>query len=302
MRAGADAREETGGNRVRGNRKPQVSQSLVKAWRDALAVTPQDVAAFIPTERELTVAESLLDGQLNMTAIVAASDLTEAQVREVFRNPVAMAWISRQIDQLCQHRLGLVDASMFTRAINGDVTAAKLVYERAGKLQKAGQVNVIAHGNTQINLGGLSNDELKRLIDEEERALALKTDAAPGAGATVPRPEGAVGEAEDGTAAVLHPAPPAGGVPQHGDEQAAPADAGGEPVGEEPRRGKRGPGARSRLLVLESTEPGADGGGAHASSGLDRPEVLGEEDRRDSGEGPEHGDGDLGATEEAGDR
>lgn len=196
--------------------------ALTKAWKDALSVTPHDVAGFIPTERELSVAEALLDGQLTPSAIQAATDLTLAEVKSVFGDPVAMAWISRQIDQLCQHRLGLVDAAMFARAVAGDVTAAKLVYERVGKIRKLGAVNVFSHGNTQINLSGLSNDDLKKLIAEDERTLALS------AGASVPGAEGADEASEGGAGAVLHAPLEAGGVSQSAEDVPPEADAGRE--------------------------------------------------------------------------
>lgn len=219
-------------------RRPAVQPALVAAWRRAAEVTPQAVEGHIPTTATLQVGEALLSGKTSVRDIVDLTGLTEEEARGVLLDPTAMAWISRQVYYFFQHRAALVDATLYHRAMAGDIPAIKLFYERMRMLVQDQTIRHVYSG--EVNLKQLNVDELQQLVADKSRLLnatGVIIDVTPGSRDPVPGAEGAGDEAPEGAAAVL-PAdadtpPEAAPLPRQGEDAPAPPLPGGEPVGQD---------------------------------------------------------------------
>lgn len=157
----------------------QLSPTLSRICQRALTTTPDQVRLYQPTEFAVACAEAMLAGEMTFKGI--AEHLTGAYetaisaraVGELFRDPVVCAWISEQINGAISSRLGMIDAAMLNRALTGNVNAAKLLYERYGKLQKrAISLNV----DLPFDPSQLSAEQLRKLADQSERNLGGATE------------------------------------------------------------------------------------------------------------------------------
>lgn len=155
--------------KIEARRERRLAPELAEAWRSALTVTEADVANYIPTSLDATIAEALLAGALSPARVAEVTGRAEAEVRAVITDPVAMAYISRAMYAVIGHRLALVDAAMYTRAVSGDVQAAKLVYERVRALTSDKNINVKFSGG--VNISALSDEDLRRILLDKERTL-----------------------------------------------------------------------------------------------------------------------------------
>jgi hypothetical protein len=141
--------------------RKKLSRALRRAWESAINVTPRDVAAYKPSHSDIHIAEALTLGNTTIEDMVKHTQLKREQVREILGCPVAMAWISEQCERLFKLRKGIVDATLYARAVSGDIAAMKLYYERTEILQKqpAFQVNI-----GQMNYEACSDDDLIKIL------------------------------------------------------------------------------------------------------------------------------------------
>lgn len=148
----------------------RISPTLRRNWEAALDVSEQDVARYVPTKVDVDVGEALLAGQLTIEEVANFAGHTPLAVRRTLTNPVAMAWVSRQIHNLFRHRAGVVDAALYQCAVRGDVNAIKLFYQRMGQLMDEKTVRHVYSGG--VRLDTLSEDELRLMIKDKNAALA----------------------------------------------------------------------------------------------------------------------------------
>ncbi len=127
----------------------------------ALEVSERDIDTFIPTSMDMGVAEALLAGCFTSVDIAAFLQTTPSRVWGTLKNPVAAAWVSRQLQSHVKHRLGMVLSSMFARAVGGDVGAAKLLLDRFGQIQSLS--HVIHHKGLDVTK--LSDADLDMVIN-----------------------------------------------------------------------------------------------------------------------------------------
>lgn len=170
---------------------------LVEAWKRATAVDEREVQAFIPGTAEIRVAEALLNSVGSIKDIAEHAGITAVSVRRVIADPVAVAWISRQIAAQIQNRLGLIDAALYRAAASGSIPAIRLCYERFDKLSRnVGTLNV-----TQVNYSSMPDDDLKRIAAARlaEFTRVIDASAAPG----LPQPLGRDAEQATGSSAPL---------------------------------------------------------------------------------------------------
>ena len=146
-----------------------VTSSLVEAWRRAAYVTPQEIAAYVPTELDFHLGEALVGGHLTLTELANACGVPPTTIREALASPVRMAYLSGVVQAHFQHRLAMVDAALFQRAMAGDIRAIQLFLERHGKLSKHIQVN--HHYSGGVDLKTVSDEELRKLISDVDSRL-----------------------------------------------------------------------------------------------------------------------------------
>jgi hypothetical protein len=142
---------------------------IVDGWRRAADLTPEQVECFKPTEVDISVGEALLAGNTQASRIAEYSGLDAAQVRDTLNNPIAMAWLSRQITALFTHRAALVDALLYQRAMTGDLAAIKLFYDRMRLLDKSMEIKHAYSG--EVSLKQIPDDELARMVQDKARLL-----------------------------------------------------------------------------------------------------------------------------------
>ena len=141
-----------------------LSPALAKIAQRALHVDLEHLRAYQPREIDMQIAEAMLAGHCSFKAIAEATELSAATIGRTMQDPMVCAWVSRAVHNQIQHRLGLVDASMMQRACAGDVRAARLLYDRYGKM-------VNRSLNVNVQAGGIAADIHKR-SDEELIKLA----------------------------------------------------------------------------------------------------------------------------------
>jgi hypothetical protein len=89
--------------------------------------------------------------------------LSKQAINYRLQNPVRCAWISRQLCRVIPQRLGQIYASLYKKAIRGDVRAANLILERFDPMfRPAG-----GGAYTQINIGAAGPVDIRKLNDEE---------------------------------------------------------------------------------------------------------------------------------------
>lgn len=138
------------------------TQYLRVLAKRAADVPPEDVDRYIPSEAVLRCTEVILGGTVRRIDIAEQLGVAPETVGMYLADPVACAWVMRQISNTIGDRLALVDAAMYSRALGGDVAAAKLIFERY-----APAVQTHRH---LLQVGG--NDELSKLSDAELMRLA----------------------------------------------------------------------------------------------------------------------------------
>jgi hypothetical protein len=158
------------GARVRCGARHPGKAAVQRSLKDALAITDQEIASYVPTDTDTMVGEALVSGASTMVGIQGYCGLDRNEIKATMNNPVAMAWISRQVEALFKTRAAVIDAAVYLRAAGGDVQAAKLFYERMRLLQVNTQrVEHVYSGG--VNISALPDDELARIVMEKGRML-----------------------------------------------------------------------------------------------------------------------------------
>lgn len=152
-----------------------ISSLLVDAWRRALDVSERDIAAFVPTTDVCEVGEALLAGATSVEAAASCSGLSEARVRDVICNAIAMSWIAQQVHEHFRRRIAFVDAALYGRAVAGDIPAIRLWYERHDSLDHAQKIDVRHRHSIAFDPSTLSTEDLRRLVQDNGRLLASST-------------------------------------------------------------------------------------------------------------------------------
>jgi hypothetical protein len=196
---------------------------LRKSWEKAISVSERDIAGFVPTDADIGIGEAILAGGQTVDTICKLSGLKIDRVKAVMTNPVAMAWISKQIYHLFQHRASIIDAALYMRAAGGDVQAMKLFYERMHQLGPREQ-NINVNYSGGVNIQALQDDELERIVNEKRRLLPAEfrrlAESATDAGCEEPEGSGDDLPGADGTGSAPPGEPPpvlqadAGGSPK----------------------------------------------------------------------------------------
>jgi len=110
----------------------RISPALSRIAERGMTVTEEEIRTYTPGETDLAVAEAMLGGALTFQEIAESIGRSPALVSDKLKCPVLCAWVSRAVHQQISHRLGMIDAAMYRRALGGDVRAADLLYKRYG--------------------------------------------------------------------------------------------------------------------------------------------------------------------------
>lgn len=170
--------------------RKRTSVALFKLAERALTVSPRDVDVYAPREFDLRVAEAMLAGAITFDAIAQVLEVDTQTVSRHLRDPLVCAWVSRVVHTHVQHRLGLVDAAMLSRAMAGDARAARLLYDRYGQMVNR-SVNVNVSGRA-ADFAKFDDADLDALIEDANKHAGITTIAR----AQDPAPAGDRGEEE----------------------------------------------------------------------------------------------------------
>jgi hypothetical protein len=149
-------------------------------------VEPKQLDAYVPNALDIQIAEAILNGAISFVDIGAQLEAKPATISKYMEDPVVVGWIGREIQQHIEKRLFLVSASMFQRAIAGDVSAAKLILERFGQLVHRSE-SIVHKG---MDLQRLSDEELDRALQDHGIQVEARV-VADGAGESTTPAEGA---------------------------------------------------------------------------------------------------------------
>ena len=132
-----------------------------------------EVAAFPYTHQDILMAQAMIGGAKTIQEIADAAEMNVNTARHALLCPVRCAWISQEIEKAVETRLGSVMGAVYSRAIaTGDPRCAEMLLKHYGRLRPDRKEQLHVHAS--VDLSGLSNDELKRLIDQKARQLNLK--------------------------------------------------------------------------------------------------------------------------------
>jgi hypothetical protein len=119
----------------------------------------------------MQVTEGLLAGMSTPQDLATFAGVSKTAITDLLRDSVAMAWVSKQVYGLMEHRLGLVDAALFNLAVAGNLTAIRTVYDRLGKLQHTQEVNHHHNYSGGIDLTALTLEDLRKLVTDKNRTV-----------------------------------------------------------------------------------------------------------------------------------
>lgn len=139
-----------------------VPKGMRKMYERALLAPEEDIEAYQPTPLALDICDAYLQGCRTHAEIAEHSNHARTSISTLLRDPVACAWIARNLHACVQQRLGLIDAALFSTAVAGNVPAAKLCFERYGQLVDRKVVKHI-HSETGIPFDELSNEDLEAI-------------------------------------------------------------------------------------------------------------------------------------------
>jgi hypothetical protein len=149
--------------------------AMQKVQLRGLSVTEREVQEFPFDHCDVLLAEALMAGCSTAADISRETEVQQSLVRERLTDPVRCAWLSRELAKAVEHRLGNVLAAVYARCMrNGDPNAAKLLLNRFGQLMERKQVQ---HQHLHLDYTALSNEELEKVIADNERRLGRSTDA-----------------------------------------------------------------------------------------------------------------------------
>lgn len=158
------ATEAFPGEKPKKPRKPSkkpMPASLARLYRKALTVSDEAIQTYRPTELVVKCTEAYLEGCSTQKDIAEKLDQSPATVSAALREPVACAWIAKNLNQIISQRLGLVDAALFSRAMTGDPAACKLLYSRYGQLESR-HVHVNVDAGT-IDYSSMTTEQLEKM-------------------------------------------------------------------------------------------------------------------------------------------
>lgn len=170
---------------------PRPSTALTKIAERSLAVDPREIDHFQPRELDIKIAECLLAGKLTWTQIAQELSVSNPTISSRMKDPLVCAWISRTVHRNIAHRLGMVDAAILNRAIAGNVNAAKLLYDRYGRMVQR-SLNVSVSGN--LDFSKFDDADLDAFIEDAKKQKVIDVEARPSE--EDPVPGGAGGEEE----------------------------------------------------------------------------------------------------------
>lgn len=139
-------------------------------WEKVSTVTAREVAAYLPRYVDLAIAEALTLGATTPQEIQQLAGVQVSHVREALLDPIAAAWISAQVAAQIQHRTGLVDAALFSRALTGDTAAMRLFFERFK--QHTSRTEVVH--SKGMDYARLSDEDLDRILAERSLTIEAK--------------------------------------------------------------------------------------------------------------------------------
>lgn len=149
----------------RGPGRPKMrSPKLIAAWQSVSSVDPVAVAAYRPTELDMAVGLALLRGARTLGELEEDTSLDRFHVEAILLDPVRMAWISTQVYSHLQQRAAMVDSSLYSRALAGDMAAVRLFYERMNLFTTGQKVSVQVSGG--IDVRALSDEDLRRMVTD----------------------------------------------------------------------------------------------------------------------------------------
>jgi hypothetical protein len=157
----------------RRKRLPKLKPALARIAARALDVEEDEIRAYCPTELDLQIAESMVGGVVTYAEIASNVGCDPSHVSRVLQNPVRCGWLSQQLHRIVHKRIGLVDNALLLRALNGDVRAIKLYYERFGEITHR---SVVLTGRLDFNPRDLSQEDLDAIIASEVGRTAINAD------------------------------------------------------------------------------------------------------------------------------
>jgi hypothetical protein len=191
------------------------------------------LAHFKPPLVVRRIAQQLLCGD-DKAKILSEWDISEEDWNLAWGDLKNVAWIASQIETNLPVLIGLCDLAVFRLARSGDVTAYKALVDRAGKKAptKSMHLNVTASAGEE-KFKHLTDEQLEKLLEEERQKkridLDLKAKRQKRQRAAATRRKNK--EREAGSADLLHPTRPSGGLSRGGKDSSPEDGLDGKPLG-----------------------------------------------------------------------
>lgn len=148
-------------------RPGRLSGTLAKAQARAIDVSEEELKAYVPDEKDIEMAQAVLGGALNGQTLARALGISAPAVSARLKDPVRCAWLSRELSSQIKNSIGLIQASLLERALNGNVSAARLLLERYDDIGKS-QVNKHLHLHGSLgDISNLTDADLERVVQAE---------------------------------------------------------------------------------------------------------------------------------------
>jgi hypothetical protein len=155
-------------------RKKRTRES-VDLWRKCqqrgLLTNKHEIDIFPFDHVDLKIATSLLQGNTRPAEVAVDTGLKLSLIKQRLLDPVRCGWISRQLEGAVTEQLGQVYAAVYNRAVRtGDPSAARFLRDTLKPMTPQTQTHLHAH----INLEGLSDAQLDKMIEQHKRDLSMQ--------------------------------------------------------------------------------------------------------------------------------
>lgn len=197
---------------------------LQKVQTRSLRVQPSEADSYAFDHGDILLAEALLAGCRSPTEISEHVGLSTSAVKERLLDPVRCAWLAREIGKAVESRLGNVIGALYARAVRtGDPAAVRLLLQQYGALINPVERKRVEHLHLSVDLGQMTDEELRAFIKEHQRGLQSTGSAAGAEAAAGPGPGPVPAPPLDAEFTVAEEPPAgAGGVPDAVDRDGAP--------------------------------------------------------------------------------
>ena len=129
------------------------------------------IEEYSPPAELQTIAEVMISGETNPQAIAHAAGIGTRRYNTLMADPLNLAWVAGRVEGAIQNLVGLADAAIMRKAMEGDVKAYEAILKRYGLLVKKSVSASYSHST--LDFSDKSNEDLETLVAQKLKETKL---------------------------------------------------------------------------------------------------------------------------------